>query len=89
MIKVMENKTLIKIEGQDNNVAEVIDTLQAGKSLFFLGSTTKYVGVELYGLTDNPRWFGADIHLTGDTVSQKQLDLFRIEFPNVNAEVAE
>jgi hypothetical protein len=89
MRRVMAHKTLIKIEGQDNNVAEVIDALQDGKNFFAVGSDRKYVGAELYGLTDNPRWFGADIYLLGDVISQKDLDLFRIEFPNVNAEVVE
>jgi hypothetical protein len=83
------NKNVITIEGQDNNVAEVIDTLTNKKSEFMNSQAQKYVGSELYGLTDNPRWFGADLFTEGAKLDNIQLDGFRKEFPNVNAEVAE
>jgi hypothetical protein len=83
------NKNLITIEGQDNNVAEVIDTLTNNKSGFMNSQGQKYLGSELYGLTDNPRWFGADIRTEGSKLDNISLDEFRKEFPNVNAEVAE
>jgi hypothetical protein len=83
------NKNLIKIEGQDNNVAEVIDTLTGKKSKFMDAQGQQYLGSELYGLTDNPRWFGADIKTEGSKLDNIKLDGFRKEFPNVNAEVAE
>ena len=89
MRRVMANKTLIKIEGQDNNVAEVIDTLINKKSEFMNSQAQQYVGAELYGLTDNPRWFGADLFVEGVKLDNIKLDEFRKEFPNVNAEVAE
>jgi hypothetical protein len=46
------------------------------------------MGAEMYGLTDNPRWFGVDLYLQGsESVDNIKLDAFRKEFPNVNAEV--
>jgi hypothetical protein len=83
------NNNVITIEGQDNNVAEVIDTLVNNKSGFMNSQAQKYVGAELYGLTDNPRWFGADLFTEGSKLDNVLLDEFRKEFPNVNAEVAE
>ena len=83
------NNNVIKIEGQDNNVAEVIDTLINKKSKFMDAQGQQYLGSELYGLTDNPRWFGADIKTEGSKLDNIKLDGFRKEFPNVNAEVAE
>jgi hypothetical protein len=49
----------------------------------------EYLGAEMYGLGDNPRWFGVDIQVLGEPLDNTVLDSFRQEFPNVNAEVAE
>jgi hypothetical protein len=82
-------KNTIKIEGQDNNVSNVIDILIGNKSLFMDTHEQTYVGAEVYGLTDNPRWFGADIKTEGNKLDNVMLDMFRKEFPHVNAEVVE
>lgn len=82
-------KNTIKIEGQDNNVSNVIDILIGNKSLFMDKHEQTYIGAEVYGLTDNPRWFGADINTEGNKLDNVMLDMFRKEFPHVNAEVAE
>ena len=82
-------KNTIKIEGQDNNVSSVIDALTGNKSVFMDTHSQTYIGAEVYGLTDNPRWFGAEINTEGEKLDNVMLDSFRKEFPNVNAEVAE
>jgi hypothetical protein len=87
---VMEFLTTIKIEGQDNNVSKVIEKLTRNESVFFDNHSLRYMGCEMYGLTDNPRWFGVDLYIQGtESVDNVKLDGFRKEFPNVNAEVAE
>lgn len=82
-------QNIIKIEGQDNNVSNVIDALTQNKSVFMDTHEQTYLGAEVYGLTDNPRWFGADLMTEGDKLDNVKLDMFRKEFPNVNAEVDE
>lgn len=81
--------TTIKIEGQDNNVSDVITAIQTRQSSFMKEQQLEYLGAEMYGLGNNPRWFGVDINVLGEPLDNKVLDAFRIEFPNVNAEVAQ
>ena len=81
--------TTIKIEGQDNNVSDVITAIQTRQSSFMKEQQLEYLGSEMYGLTDNPRWFGVDIEVLGEPLDNTVLDSFREEFPNVNAEVAQ
>jgi hypothetical protein len=84
----MEFLTTIKIEGQDNNVSKVLDRLIRNESVFMDNHGLQYMGAEMYGLTDNPRWFGVDLYIQGrESVDDEKLDAFRKEFPNVNAEV--
>jgi hypothetical protein len=83
------NKNLIKIEGQDNNVSWVVERLIAQRSIFMSSYGQTYSGAEIYGLTDNPRWFGADLFVEGSKLDNVMLDDFRKEFPNVNAEVVQ
>jgi hypothetical protein len=85
---VMEFLTTIKIEGQDNNVSSVLTRLTNNQSVFMDNHGLRYMGAEMYGLTDNPRWFGVDLYIQGrESVDNEKLDAFRKEFPNVNAEV--
>lgn len=89
-VKVMEFLTTIKIEGQDNNVSNVLTRLTNNQSVFMDNHGLRYMGAEMYAITDNPRWFGVDIYIQGnETVDNIKLDGFRKEFPNVNAEVAD
>jgi hypothetical protein len=81
--------TTIKIEGQDNNVADVITAIETRQCSFVKEQQLVYLGAEMYGLGNNPRWFGVDINFLGEPLDNKVLDSFRQEFPNVNAEVAE
>jgi hypothetical protein len=83
------NKNLITIEGQDNNVSWVVERLIGEKSIFMEKYGQTYSGAEIYGLTDNPRWFGADLFVEGSKLDNVMLDDFRKEFPNVNAEVVQ
>lgn len=86
---VMEFLTKIKIEGQDNNVSKVLDRIIHNQSVFMDTHGLRYMEAEVYGLTDNPRWFGADLYVQGsESVDNIKLDAFRKEFPNVNAEVS-
>jgi hypothetical protein len=80
-------RTTIKIEGQDNNVSDVITAIQTRQSSFMKEQRLQYLGCEMYGLGDNPRWFGVDVNVLGDPLDNEVLDSFRKEFPNVNAEV--
>lgn len=85
---VMEFLTTIKIEGQDNNVSNVLDRLLGNQSVFMDTHGLRFMGAEMYGLTDNPRWFGVDIYVQGqESVDNSKLDAFRREFRHVNAEV--
>jgi hypothetical protein len=79
--------TTIKIEGQDNNVSDVITTIETRQSSFMKEQQLEYLGAEMYGLGDNPRWFGVDLKVLGEPLDNEVLDSFREEFPNVNAEV--
>jgi hypothetical protein len=81
--------TVIKIEGQDNNVSDVIIAIETRQSSFMKEQQLEYLGAEMYGLGDNPRWFGVDISVLGEPLDDVVLDSFRQEFPNVNAEVAQ
>jgi hypothetical protein len=81
--------TTIKIQGQDNNVSDVIEAIQTRQSSFMKEQQLEYVGAEMYGLGNNPRWFGVDINVLGEPLDNKVLDSFRAEFPNVDAEVSE
>jgi hypothetical protein len=82
-------KSIIKIEGQDNNVAHVLTILKNNQSIFMSFSDRILEAVEMYGLGNNPRWFGADIQImTYEKMTEEALESFRREFPNVNAEVA-
>jgi hypothetical protein len=81
--------TTIKIEGQDNNVSDVITAIETRQSSFMKEQQLEYLGAEMYGLGDNPRWFGVDIQVLGEPLDNIVLDSFRQEFPNVNAEVTE
>jgi hypothetical protein len=81
--------TIIKIEGQDNNVSDVITAIETRQSGFMKEQQLEYVGAEMYGLGDNPRWFGVDISVLGEPLDNEVLDSFRKEFPNVNAEVTQ
>lgn len=85
---VMEFLTTIKIQGQDNNVSKVIEKLTRNESVFLDTHGLVFMGCEMYGLTDNARWFGVDIYLQGtESVDNTKLDGFRNEFPHVDAEV--
>lgn len=88
--KEMKTKfnTTIKIEGQDNNVSDVITAIERKESSFMKEQQLEYLGAEMYGFGDNPRWFGVDIKVSGEPLDNEALDSFRQEFPNVNAEVA-
>jgi hypothetical protein len=87
---VMEFLTTIKIEGQDNNVSNVLDRLIRNESVFMDTHGLRFMGAEMYGLTDNPRWFGVDIYVQGqESVDNSKLDAFRREFRHVNSEVAD
>jgi hypothetical protein len=81
--------TTIKIQGQDNNVSDVITAIETKQSNFMKEQKLDYLGAEMYGLGNNPRWFGVDINVSGEPIDNKILDAFRTEFPNVDAEVAE
>ena len=81
--------TTIKIEAQDNNVSDVITAIETRQSSFMKEQQLEYLGAEMYGVGDNPRWFGVDIRVFGEPLDNEVLDGFRKEFPNVNAEVAE
>jgi hypothetical protein len=81
--------TTIKIEGQDNNVSDVITAIETKQSSFMKEQQLEYLGAEMYGLGDNPRWFGVDINVLGEPLDNEVLDSFRQEFPNVNAEVTQ
>jgi hypothetical protein len=81
--------TTIKIEGQDNNVSDVITAIETRQSSFMKEQQLEYLGAEMYGLGDNPRWVGVDIQVLGEPLDNTVLDSFRQEFPNVNAEVSE
>jgi len=81
--------TIIKIEGQDNNVSDVITAIETRQSGFMKEQQLEYVGAEMYGLGDNPRWFGVDISVLGEPLDNAGLDSFRQDFPNVNAEVTQ
>jgi hypothetical protein len=85
---IMEFHNTIKIEGQDNNVADVIDKITVGTSDFMKVYRQRFIGAEMYGLGDNPRWFGVELYTMGDRLNNNLLDDFRREFPNVNAEVS-
>jgi single-strand DNA-binding protein len=89
--KEMKTKlnTVIKIQGQDNNVSDVITAIERKESSFMKEQQLEYLGAEMYGLGDNPRWFGVDIQVSGEPLDNKVLDSFRAEFPNVDAEVSE
>jgi hypothetical protein len=80
--------TTITIQGQDNNVSDVIEAIQTRQSSFMKEQKLEYLGAEMYGFGDNPRWFGVDIKVSGEPLDNEALDSFRQEFPNVNAEVA-
>jgi hypothetical protein len=88
--KEMKTKfnTIITIEGQDNNVSDVITAIHTKQSSFMKEQQLQYLGAEMYGLGDNPRWFGVDLKVLGEPLDNEVLDSFREEFPNVNAEVA-
>jgi hypothetical protein len=79
--------TIITIEGQDNNVSDVINAIHTRQSSFMKEQQLEYLGAEMYGLGDNPRWFGVDISVLGEPLDNEVLDSFRQEFPNVNAKV--
>lgn len=87
MIQAIQFHNTIKIEGQDNNVSDVIEKIMMGNSEFMSVHRQSYIGGEMYGLGDNPRWYGMDIYTMGDSLNNSRLDDFRREFPNVNAEV--
>jgi hypothetical protein len=79
--------TVITIEGQDNNVSDVIKAIHTKQSSFMKEQQLEYLGAEMYGLGDNPRWFGVDISVLGEPLDNEVLDSFRQEFPNVDAKV--
>jgi hypothetical protein len=79
--------TIITIEGQDNNVSDVITAIQTRQSGFMKEQQLEYLGAEMYNLGDNPRWFGVDISVLGEPLDNEVLDSFRQEFPNVDAKV--
>lgn len=82
------HKSTILIEGQDNNVAHVFETLINNQSVFMQTQEQTYLGGDMYGLGDNPRWLGAELYTEGyRELNNLVLDSFRKEFPNVNAEV--
>jgi hypothetical protein len=81
--------TTIKIEAQDNNVCDVLTAIQTRQSSFMKEQQLEFLGAEMYGVGDNPRWFGLDIKVFGQPLDNEILDGFREEFPHVNAEVAE
>jgi hypothetical protein len=87
--KEMKTKynTIITIEGQDNNVSDVITAINTRQSSFMKEQQLEYLGAEMYGLGDNPRWFGVDISVLGEPLDNEVLDSFRQEFPNVDAKV--
>jgi hypothetical protein len=82
-------QNVIRIEGQDNNVADFISQIARGDGFDSLGNQA-FISVEMFGLEgNNPRWLGAELTTIGDRLYNESLDKFRIRFPNINAEVSE
>lgn len=88
MNKPLTFANIIKIEGQDNNISAVLDSVVEGTSKSLQSLEQKLAGLEMFPIGDNPRWFGASIYTTGNLLDNRQLDEFRMEFPNVDAEVS-
>lgn len=82
-------QNVIRIEGQDNNVADFITHITQENGLESLPNQ-KFISVEMFGSeSDNPRWLGAELVVLGDRLTNLALDEFRVRFPNINAEVSE
>lgn len=77
----------ITVTGTDVNVGEAVDAVINGEA--DLGLTYEYKSADMYGLGEDPRQVGADVDVqTLTTITNEDLDAFRIQFPAINAEVA-
>lgn len=82
-------KTEIRLEAQDNNIADALQVIFDDKSTSLKELGQSVVSASMYPAEGHYRWLGATIEVEGEEFSNRDLDVFRREFPNVEAWVGD